>query len=409
MPNPYHDDQGRFCSKGEMRASIGRLLEKGEIGVAMKMQQELSHYELVNAKEADETRVSQLKSNILNTSPQATPVLSVITAQNASNADINQAQKELKLGLAEAKKETADIDVERAELNIKLSKEYGEDITVDRIYNKRFKLEQQNQEAKQEVRDFIRNKAITAGIPSRYIDGYLERKAPELGFNDYVNTYQGTISRAHTPYDISAESPVWNSTTRPAEYKEIIKGIAKEAEVEGKFAQYNNTYPQAEQIGHLYNKYNTQYLDLTRRARIAEEKTKKFENALANIETVKQWRKNLTDNGVSKYARVSSARGVAPSEIKKTANGEIANVYAFNINGTGERIVGVKESSYSSTSGLLIGESGREYYSQVHWANRGRSYPHDDYLVVDPTVKGTAYFDKDSPIKSFYSEYDSGD
>lgn len=31
MPNPYHDAEGKFCSKNEMREAVNLLLDKGKV------------------------------------------------------------------------------------------------------------------------------------------------------------------------------------------------------------------------------------------------------------------------------------------------------------------------------------------------------------------------------------------
>lgn len=41
MPNPYHDETGKFCSKGEMQQAIVRLVETGKFDEAMQLTSEL--------------------------------------------------------------------------------------------------------------------------------------------------------------------------------------------------------------------------------------------------------------------------------------------------------------------------------------------------------------------------------
>lgn len=409
MPNPYHDDQGRFCSKGEMISTIAKLLEKGDLAGARKMQQELTQYELASTKTADPQRVSDFKNRILITQ-DIQPVLAVLASQTVSEADVKQAEKELNKELAEANLEVAKIDVAQAELNHELQKEYGdEEITFNSLFAKMITAEQENQTAKTDITDFIRREAIKEGIPARYIASYMERKAPELGFEDYVNAYQGVRVASVNPYNVASDSKVWASNTRPAEYKAIIQKIAEKAEKEGLFAKYNNTYPPANNLRSLWDRYNTQALALTRQAKVAEERTQKIGSALKTIRTIKTWETAKKQVGLSKYAKVTSVGDLSPQELKKDANGQITNLTVFNEKGEGERILQVKPSSFSPTSGVLLGESGKEYSSVLHWANRGKSYRHNDYIILEPTAKGEPYFNDTSKIRSFHIEYDSGD
>lgn len=41
MPNPYHDENGRFCSKGEMQSAVDRLADSGKLNEYFKLRNEL--------------------------------------------------------------------------------------------------------------------------------------------------------------------------------------------------------------------------------------------------------------------------------------------------------------------------------------------------------------------------------
>jgi len=53
MANPYHDEQGRFCSKGEMGAALARLEKSGDVSAFLKLRQEFQEIEENNLSEEE--------------------------------------------------------------------------------------------------------------------------------------------------------------------------------------------------------------------------------------------------------------------------------------------------------------------------------------------------------------------
>ena len=45
MANPYHDSEGRFCSKGEMQTAIKTLAQKGDLDGYFKLRTEYEQIE----------------------------------------------------------------------------------------------------------------------------------------------------------------------------------------------------------------------------------------------------------------------------------------------------------------------------------------------------------------------------
>lgn len=57
MPNPYHDETGRFCSKTAMKSAINRLAKAGETQAAFAL---VNDYNKINAQRQQESFVSKM-------------------------------------------------------------------------------------------------------------------------------------------------------------------------------------------------------------------------------------------------------------------------------------------------------------------------------------------------------------
>lgn len=67
MPNPYHDEEGKFASKDEMTNAVVRLLNEGKLDEAKKLAKEFSDIERGNSNSVDSTPIITISSQILQT------------------------------------------------------------------------------------------------------------------------------------------------------------------------------------------------------------------------------------------------------------------------------------------------------------------------------------------------------
>lgn len=419
MTNPFHDELGRFCSQNGMKQAIARVAEKGNINEALNLKNNYERFAALGETTPNDERVADILRVSRSISPDASLPAS-IALQKYSDADIKSAEKALKAEQRTLQEERATIEEKMDELQKAYQEESGTNIS---LHEASYKVTQLENEAKTEIEPVLRElraEAVAAGIPKFYAETYIAKLKANAGIENYSNPYSRSGDIYGKP--LKEISPAdFTTNTRPKTHGEKFRELAEKYEQEGKFAVFNQkvaiTKPAAQSYSKFQRDWNDQMIARSQNKKAQDEVNKK----LAVLDTHKQWRETVKENGISKYASVTEAGAINKNDIRTDKEGNITNVWGVrettNRDGETTRTITpirnvkpawqVRENEVAAHS--FVDEKGGTYVSVTHYANFKTSSS-NSYVIMDPTVKGEKKFIETNPdVKSFSYSYDSGD
>lgn len=411
MPNPYHDETGRFCSKGEMNKAVRRLVDDGKIDDAHKLAQELIEIEKVHSaisvlKTIPEEKISNYESLINSASA---------SAGSYSQESINKKFDNVFSSLPDDELSAIQLIITR-DLDHVLSGEYAESqkakidfanrVKEETGQNSTNKLKEEVEKLLKDVEDVgeghlkaIQQAVIDAGVSSGYARRYFDKLRTRLGlapsYNDYTGHYKGQwIERPENPVE-------WDLTGKNLQAR--IKDTDVAGKLHGSIEAYVSTHKQ--EINRLNNaiahhnrsssKINpllkeesdlltTSYKALVKRDQILQQQ-KAIEHHIA-------LRNSLKDAGyTSPTIKIAKIDGLKGDQIATDKNGKITNIWVLVGQKDGpttpKRIVDVFHGPNQYGANLagnhLLDADGNRYQNFIHYANFGHTETNYE-VVVDP-------------------------
>lgn len=405
MPNPYHDETGRFCSAGEMSAAISRLVGQGKWEEAQTLEQEYNQLTKTAANPGfDETAVARneelTRISALGERRELTDPANIIHTETWSDEEIDN-----QIALAGKRKE--DLEKENVELTShveevinKFKEEFQTTQTPSAAYMKSFAIKNRGEE-------ILRNafeKAREAGVPSSFARYYVyDRVAPALGIKDGTD-YRGRpifAKKELTPFS-AASLPKVKELDRREKLAAVFTALQNDEQVQS----YDNDVTFLKPLLARAEKDSTEVSSATRKISDNEKNIANQTRTQEILSTVKQWRGSLSSAGLSANSKIVTAGG-SGSKLTVNKNGEINNAWGYN-KGKLDKIVGVEKLGYPEGAAQLIGESGSKYYNLTHYHSFKR-FDTTSHVVVDPTVAGENYQTTQLSAVSFSYIIDSGD
>lgn len=403
MPNPYHDENGRFCSAGEMVSSVSRLILENRIREAETL---LKEYKQITEKET----IVGLTTHDLEKNDLATKIGSfydskktienyVVMTQDWSEVDIVAAEQTALIKTQRASKDLEVLEKEISTLQNNFAGRAG--MPLSEFHTQIYTLKSEGEE----VLNTVVDKAVAAGAPKLYTQDFVfNRVAPKAGIKDGFNSFQNKRIIAEP-----VQSPI-----------NKLPGIRDASRKEAIYAAFEQVMKPGE-LGDNWNKKTKQLSPLIKasdettealRKLYAETKEKKKtiedqQKAIDFLKKLKTWRTAVSEAGVPTAGKLTSTESLKSSSIKLNDKGEIINVWGVE-NGKVDKIVAVERIESMNNVAQLVGESGKKYYSSTHYANRS-SYQTTSHVIVDPNANGESLDATLGTSHVFNYSIDSGD
>ena len=405
MPNPYHDNQGRFCSRNEMLTEIARLRKTGKDFDARLLEDDLAAIDQDRSLQSVDLNARTQVGSLARFSQVATGPEILVATSDYSPEDVEKISAALDI-----KERFVDTELAATKTELEaLNKAFVEE--VDGQFTSPTQVSALNVQLKtsgKQMLDAIYQTARENGVPSGFLHYYLDnRVSPKLGISDGWDKYNDkaiwaaeelqpiTLENLPTIKDPTIREKL-NATmtqmlSRPEieKYNQGVEKVAKYLKVATKYSPLSNPAVQA----------------LQRNKEVMEATKASIGRSRAALGTIKEWHAELNRNQLLGSASLKDAKKVKPSTIKVDSNGTPVNAWGFN-DGELDRIVTV-EPTWGG-SGALIGMSGRKYQSSEHFANY-RSYGSQNYVVVGESDETRTVENIYPEIKSFFISIDSGD
>lgn len=425
MTNPYHDNNGRFCSSGEMSKAITTLFQTGRIEEAHALATELNEIEenKKNSKmlaKVDETKINKL-SEVVNALRSRTngffpTALDPIEEEKLFNKYTDD-DMDIIESIASVKIQDFKTDVlTRKEAKSQAEEKFFELAGVKTKEEASATINALNIETARDGKELInkiQTEAVGLGLPAGYANYFYRKLGAELGVSDGVTTetLRGPVHIPRATVNSVIDEKTLTPRARDKNFNSIIKVATANV--------LNNEESEVTAYNEAVNKVKTlrQALD-TPESKILGKATTEYarrrndvSNAQATLDTIhnnKELRRMLKEAGVTSDVPGNLTAGsLRPEDLKIDSSGKINNVWVISgdlkESRSVSRIVGVRASSFGS---VLVDEKGREHYDQVHY----HSYRQENItarVVVDSKISG-----KTNPAWAgtrFSSTIDSGD
>lgn len=405
MPNPYHDSQGRFCSRNEMLTDITKLRRAGKDFDARLLENELA----VADQERAFQKASKETRNQVEELTRMSSIISdadlIVATTDYTPEDVEQILSALDSKEQFVSKELKDTNDELDALKAEFVEAVeGKFDTPNDVWRLKHGLKSDGQAALQ----IVSLAAQEAGVPRSYVSYFLDsRVAPILGIADGWDKYKNkSVWAAGDMKPLSVENM---PAIKDAGIREKM-GVALQKAVEDpEVKKYNENVLKVAAVAEIAKKYsslhNIHIAALERNKEVLEATRQNLASARKATATIRTWHAELAKKSIIKGSGLKDTQKVTPAAVKVDSTGKPVNVWGFN-DGTLDRIVAVKPGW--GGSGSLVGESGKTYRSEEHFANY-RSYRRKSYVVVADSSETRTVEDVYPEIRAFFSSIDSGD
>jgi hypothetical protein len=419
MANPYHDGDGKFCSRGEMQAAIHHLVQEQRYDEAQVLIADIKSIdEKAGLNQFNEefgqgrnTETLRYAAGLIENHAKGRHEL-----QNASDEQIEGVAKvlryEKKVHLITvhnpAQEELSDLEAEVKEK----TGIGGYDELKRHVASENMRLETEGLSISKEIQE----EAEAQGLPARYSGYYFKKLNTEIGltptFNNDYN--RGNVYRPFITPPISAETypvKVQNKEQR-AIIQNAVNTVFNRDDIKSKTEDFNSGLISLAHKNEVVAEYRHS-IDgqaLRKRSDIAH-KARQLHNASIVADNAVAWRKQIREAGVkTNSAAPRSLSALKGTDITADENGHVSNMWAVNVNSeTSDRsldkIAAVIPARNEYSGATLMGESGQEYAAGTHYANYKTTHT-ETSLIVDSTIKGAKSF---AGVKTFKTIVDSGD
>ena len=419
MANPYHDGNGKFCSRGEMQTAIHDLVQEQRYDEARTLIADIKsiddkagfnqfNEELDQGRNTETLRYAEGlvadhakgRHEIQNASDeQIESVAKIIRNDKKVHllTNHNPAKEQLAVLEAEVKEKTGISSYNELKRHV--------DTEKNRLESEGLSISKSIQE-----------EAEANGLPARYSGYYFKKLNTEIGlapsFNNDYN--RGNVYRPETTPPISSETypvKVQNKEQRAIIQNAVDTVFARE-ETKAKTEGFNSGLVSLAHKNEVVAEYRHSIDGQGLRARSdIEHKARQLHNASIVADNAVVWRKQIREAGVkTNSAAPRSLSKLKGSDITSDKEGHVNNLWAVNVNSATstksiDRITTVIPAVNEYSAPTLMGESGQEYKAGTHYANY-RSEKIETNLIVDDTIKGPKQF---TEVKTFNTIVDSGD
>ena len=419
MANPYHDGEGKFCSRGEMQTAIENLVHEHRYDEALELIQDFKKVD----EKADLGRFHQEHGLVRSKENMeyaeaiiAGQAKGFINLQNASDEQIKEVSK-----LLHNERKTYLIGTynpamaEFESLSDELQAKTGIrdfDRLKDYVATEKIRLDTEGVF----ISNAVKEEAEKNGLPQRYSGYYFKKLNTDIGVApSFTNAYnRGSVYRPETTPPISKETfPV---KVKDKEQRAIIQNavntVFAQEEIQERVKDFNDGLIAVKGKEEIIDEYR-HTLGGQGKSKLSEirQKAHTLHSVIGTAEAAVAWRKQVREAGVKTNSalphRVSTLKG---SELTTDKDGNINNAWIVNSNiDTGtkslDKVTSIEATGGIKDSGVLVGKSGRTYSSSTHYANY-KTQRDEVFVIIDDTVKGSKPY---STITNFSNITDSGD
>lgn len=402
MPNPYHDETGKFCSAGEMSAAVSRLVGQGKWVEAQVLQKEYDQLKTSSGFTANEIVNNQNLTNIANLGDHRpiTDPGNVILTQDWTDEELTVQENFADKQIAYFQKENVELEAEQQKIVSEFQKTFN---TTETPYSAMVSAGNLKSKGEEILQDAY-TQAKEAGVPAAFAHYYVyDRVAPALGIKD-GNGYMGRVTYAKPV--LGAFTVTSLPKVKEVDKREKLNAVFAALQENEQVKLYNEAVGVNRDIAARSIADVKQTSSLARQVRVNDEAIQAQKRVKEIVSSVKTWRKTVTEAGASNSAKLYTAGQVA-SDLTVDNTGAVNNAWGYK-DGQLDRIVRAETLEYPRGAAHLVGESGAKYFSLVHYHSY-KKHVSTSHVLVDKTVKGESFQNAQPHPVGFSYTIDSGD
>ena len=429
MANPFHDSDGRFCSKGEMQADIQRLVTSGQQDKALALMADLKTIEESQARNAfnkdfDGGRSQEnvkFANNLLATLTSSKNPASYEEWSDSSNI-LENIDKTLN-GASDAQlDEIGDVLTSEKKIwqetmqapALKGYEAFFDELKEETGFESIKEFTAHVDSIKTEVSvsginilSAVEKDARDNGLPAGYSNYFFSKAEVEFGLAPEKHTNFGVVTPpVETPHISVANFKVKVADkSHKAIIKASIKKVLTSPDKIKAIAKHNDIVDSLEKSRNTFNKFSRKESEARQKLNKVGFQLSIYSGALTSLETAKNWRKTLRIAGIkTDNTAPTGLSSVNGSHIAVDESGKVSNLWVVNKTRRLDKIVSASPSD-GFAGGFLTGASGKTYSSSTHYHSY-KSDSADFSVIIDETVKGKKPYDKNLV---FRTSIDSGD